>query len=107
MKTTIGKIAALVLVLILLLSMAACGGTSPAPSGQDQQDGKKNEAEEQTVPEDEPADGGEDPGEVLAGFMLQYYGDAGLIPRNVLAQELPEGMAEQLEGWLRQKREAR
>ena len=67
MKTTIGKIAALVLVLILLLSMAACGGTSPAPSGQDQQDGKKNEAEEQTVPEDEPADGGEDPGETPSG----------------------------------------
>ena len=53
-----------------------------------------------------PREGGEDPGEVLAGFMLQYYGEAGLIPRNVLAQELPEGMGEQLEGWLRQKKGA-
>ncbi len=53
-----------------------------------------------------PREGGEDPGEVLAGFMLQYYENAGLIPRNVLVQELPEGMAEQLEGWLRQKKGA-
>ena len=51
-----------------------------------------------------PGEGGEDPGEVLAGFMIQYYENAGLIPRNVLCQVLPEGMAEQLEGWLRQKK---
>ena len=51
-----------------------------------------------------PREGGEDPGEVLAGFMLQYYENAGLIPRNVLCQQLPEGMAEQLEGWLREKK---
>ena len=51
-----------------------------------------------------PREGAEDPGEVLAGFMLQYYGDTGLIPRNVLVQALPEGMADQLEGWLRQKK---
>ena len=53
-----------------------------------------------------PREGGEDPGDVLAGFMLQYYENAGLIPRNVLCQELPEGMAEQLESWLRQKKGA-
>ena len=53
-----------------------------------------------------PGEGGEDPGEVLAGFMIQYYEIAGLIPRNVLCQVLPEGMAEQLEGWLRQKKGA-
>ena len=53
-----------------------------------------------------PREGGEDPGEVLAGFMIQYYEHAGLIPRNVLCQELPEGMAEQLESWLRQKKGA-
>ena len=51
-----------------------------------------------------PREGGEDPGQVLAGFMLQYYENAGLIPRNVLCQQLPEGMAEQLEGWLREKK---
>jgi len=51
-----------------------------------------------------PREGAEDPGEVLAGFMLQYYGDTGLIPRNVLVQALPEGMADQLEGWLRRKK---
>ena len=53
-----------------------------------------------------PREGGENPGEVLAGFMLQYYESAGLIPRNVLCQELPEGMAEQLESWLRRKKGA-
>ena len=53
-----------------------------------------------------PREGAEDPGEVLAGFMIQYYEEAGLIPRNVLCQALPEGMAEQLEGWLRQKKGA-
>ena len=53
-----------------------------------------------------PREGAEEPGEVLAGFMIQYYEDAALIPRNVLCQALPEGMAEQLEGWLRQKKNA-
>ena len=53
-----------------------------------------------------PREGGEDPGEVLAGFMIQYYENAGLIPRNVLCQVLPEGMGEQLESWLRQKKGA-
>ncbi len=51
-----------------------------------------------------PREGAEDPGEVLAGFMTQYYETAGLIPRNVLCQQLPPGMPEQLEIWLRQKK---
>ena len=51
-----------------------------------------------------PGEGGEEIGEVLAGFMTQYYETAGLIPRNVLCQELPEGMTEQMEAWLRQKK---
>ena len=49
-----------------------------------------------------PREGGEKPGDVIASFMTQYY--EGLIPRNVLCQELPEGAAEQLEQWLRQKK---
>ena len=52
-------------------------------------------------------EGGEDPGEVIAGFLTQYYEEAALIPRNVLCQTLPEGMAEQLEAWLREKKGAR
>lgn len=51
-----------------------------------------------------PREGGEKPGDVIASFMTQYYEAAGLIPRNVLCQELPEGAAEQLEQWLRQKK---
>ena len=51
-----------------------------------------------------PREGGEDPGEVIAGFITQYYETAGLIPRNVLCQQLPEGAQEQLEAWLRQKK---
>ena len=51
-----------------------------------------------------PREGGEDPGEVIAAFMTQYYESSGLIPRNVLCQQLPEGAAEQLESWLRQKK---
>ena len=47
-------------------------------------------------------EGGEEPGEVLAGFLTQYYQEGGLIPRNVLVQALPEGQQEQLEKWLRQ-----
>ena len=53
-----------------------------------------------------PREGGEEPGEVLAGFMTQYYGEAALIPRNILCQTLPEGMTEQLESWLRDKKGA-
>ena len=53
-----------------------------------------------------PREGGEDPGEVIASFMTQYYEQAGLIPRNVLCQTLPEGAAEQLEAWLREKKGA-
>ena len=51
-----------------------------------------------------PREGGEDPGEVIASFMTQYYETAGLIPRNVLCQQLPEGAAEQLEMWLREQK---
>ena len=51
-----------------------------------------------------PREGGEDPGEVIASFLTQYYEQAGLIPRNVLCQTLPEGTAEQLESWLREKK---
>ena len=53
-----------------------------------------------------PREGGEEPGEVIASFMTQYYEQAGLIPRNVLCQTLPEGAAEQLEAWLREKKGA-
>ena len=49
-------------------------------------------------------EGGEEPGEVIASFLTQYYEQAGLIPRNVLCQTLPEGAAEQLELWLREKK---
>ena len=51
-----------------------------------------------------PREGGEEPGEVIASFLTQYYEQAGLIPRNVLCQTLPEGAAEQLELWLREKK---
>ena len=51
-----------------------------------------------------PREGGEDPGEVIASFLPQYYEEAGLIPRNVLCQTLPEGAAEQLEAWLRERK---
>jgi excinuclease ABC subunit C len=51
-----------------------------------------------------PREGGEDPGEVIASFLTQYYEQAGLIPRNVLCQTLPDGAAEQLESWLREKK---
>ncbi len=53
-----------------------------------------------------PREGGEDPGEVIAGFLLQYYEESALIPRNVLCQTLPEGSREQLETWLRGKKDA-
>ena len=51
-----------------------------------------------------PREGGEEPGEIIAGFMTQYYEQDSLIPRNVLCQTLPEGAAEQLELWLREKK---
>ena len=51
-----------------------------------------------------PREGGEEPGEVIASFLTQYYEQAGLIPRNVLCQTLPECAAEQLEFWLREKK---
>ena len=47
--------------------------------------------------------GAEPPEEVLAGFLTQYYDDGHLIPRNVLAQALPEPLDE-LERWLRERR---
>ena len=53
-----------------------------------------------------PREGGEDAGEVIASFMTQYYEQAGLIPRNVLCQTLPDGASEQLEAWLREKKGA-
>ena len=53
-----------------------------------------------------PREGSEDPGEVLASFLTQYYEDGNLIPRNILCQALPEDSMEQLEDWLRQQRNA-
>ena len=51
-----------------------------------------------------PREGGEDPGEIIAGFLIQYYEDSAMIPRNVLCQALPEGAAEELESWLRSRK---
>ena len=51
-------------------------------------------------------EGVENPGEVIAGFLTQYYEEAALIPRNVFCQTLPEGAAEQLEAWLRERKGA-
>ena len=51
-----------------------------------------------------PREGSEQPGDVLASFLTQYYEDGNLVPRNVLAQALPEGSREQLEQWLRQQK---
>lgn len=53
-----------------------------------------------------PREGSEDPGEVLAEFITQYYADANLIPRHVLVQTLPEGSREGLESWLKQQKGA-
>ena len=53
-----------------------------------------------------PREGSEDPGEVLAEFITQYYADGNLIPRHVLVQSLPEGSRDQLEQWLRQQKSA-
>ena len=51
-----------------------------------------------------PREGSEEPGDVLASFLTQYYEDGNLIPRNVLVQALPDGAQEQLESWLRQQK---
>ena len=51
-----------------------------------------------------PGEGGEDPGEVISGFMTQYYENSTLIPRNILCQNLPEGSTAQTEAWLRGKK---
>ncbi|MEG0740879.1 MAG: excinuclease ABC subunit UvrC [Clostridia bacterium] len=47
--------------------------------------------------------GMEEPEQILAGFLTQYYDDALLIPRNVLVQALPEP-TEELEQWLRERK---
>lgn len=47
--------------------------------------------------------GTEDPAQILANFLTQYYDDEQLIPRNILAQTLPEPI-EELERWLRERR---
>lgn len=47
--------------------------------------------------------GTEDPAQILANFLTQYYDDEQLIPRNILAQTLPEPV-EELERWLRERR---
>lgn len=53
-----------------------------------------------------PREGSEDPGEVLAAFLTQYYEDGNLIPRHVLVQALPEDSLPQLEAWLREQKGA-
>ena len=47
--------------------------------------------------------GTEDPAQILANFLTQYYDDEQLIPRNILAQTRPEPV-EELERWLRERR---
>ena len=49
--------------------------------------------------------GGEEPEQVIAQFITQYYDDEHLIPRHVLAETLPEP-TEELERWLRERRGA-
>ena len=49
-------------------------------------------------------EGSEEPGEVLASFLTQYYEDGNLIPRHVLVQSLPDGALDGLESWLRQQK---
>jgi excinuclease ABC subunit C len=48
----------------------------------------------------------EDPaGEILAGFIGQFYAEAAVVPRSLLlGSDLPDGEAELLETWLRQRR---
>lgn len=50
-----------------------------------------------------PREGAEEPGEVLAGFITQYYEDGRLVPRNILCQALPEPY-DALDEWLRGQR---
>ncbi|MBQ8150614.1 MAG: excinuclease ABC subunit UvrC [Clostridia bacterium] len=47
--------------------------------------------------------GGDEPEQILAQFLTQYYDDEHLIPRNVLVQCLPEPVDE-LEKWLRERK---
>jgi len=47
--------------------------------------------------------GGDEPEQILAQFLTQYYDDEHLIPRNVLVQCLPEPVGE-LEKWLRERK---
>lgn len=47
----------------------------------------------------------EEPDQIIANFITQYYDDEHLIPRNILAQALPEPIDE-LEHWLRDKKGA-
>ncbi len=47
--------------------------------------------------------GGESPEDILQSFLTQYYDDGHLIPRQVLAQALPEPVGE-LEAWLRERK---
>ena len=51
-----------------------------------------------------PGEGKEDRGEVLFDFILQFY-DERKPAREVLCPHLPDEIAEDLEAWLRQKRE--
>lgn len=45
----------------------------------------------------------EEPDQIIANFITQYYDDEHLIPRNILVQALPEPI-EELELWLRAKK---
>ncbi|MDD3334110.1 MAG: excinuclease ABC subunit UvrC [Eubacteriales bacterium] len=47
--------------------------------------------------------GGDEPEQILAQFLTQYYDDEHLIPRFVLVQALPEPL-EELERWLRERK---
>ncbi len=52
-----------------------------------------------------PGEGREDPAEVLFDFVLQYY-DARKPAREVLISDVPEEIRNDLETWLREKRDA-
>ncbi len=47
--------------------------------------------------------GGEEPGEIVEGFITQHYEDGRAVPREILAEALGENR-EELELWLRQRR---
>ena len=51
-------------------------------------------------------EGGEQPEDILFGFLLQYYEEGALIPRHVLVQALPDGAAVDVENWLRGQKNA-